>query len=181
MLEKILIGVAGVVALFVAVVSRRPAAYRVERSIKVDAPADRVFGILNDLHSFAGVLVLFGSLWEQSDPHMQKTFDGPAAGVGQSFTWTGKEAGQGTMTIEESVPGQKVVIRIAFTKPMASLSTCVLTVAATPAGSLATWSMAGQHNFVGKAAGMFMNMDQMLGADIEKGLAQLKIVAERAA
>ncbi|OJT16620.1 hypothetical protein BO221_49260 [Archangium sp. Cb G35] len=41
-----------------------------------------------------------------------------------------------------------------------------------------TWSMDGNHNFIGKAVGMFMDMDNMLGADIEKGLAQLKTVAE---
>ena len=38
--------------------------------------------------------------------------------------------------------------------------------------------MDGNHNFVGKALGMFMNMDKMLGTDIEKGLARLKTVAE---
>ena len=31
---------------------------------------------------------------------------------------------------------------------------------------------------LGKAFGMFMDMDHMLGSDIEKGLAQLKTVAE---
>ncbi|EPX63919.1 hypothetical protein D187_005052 [Cystobacter fuscus DSM 2262] len=41
-----------------------------------------------------------------------------------------------------------------------------------------TWSMAGNHNFLGKAFGLFMNMDKMLGSDLEKGLAQLKTVAE---
>jgi hypothetical protein len=38
--------------------------------------------------------------------------------------------------------------------------------------------MDGNHNFIGKAFGMFMDMDRMLGADIEKGLAELKTVAE---
>ena len=38
--------------------------------------------------------------------------------------------------------------------------------------------MDGHHNFIGKAFGVFMNMDKMLGADIEKGLAQLKTLAE---
>jgi len=41
-----------------------------------------------------------------------------------------------------------------------------------------TWSMDGNHNFIGKAFGMFMDMDKMLGNDIEKGLAQLKTVTE---
>ncbi len=178
MLETILIGVAGVLVLFVAVVATRPSAYHVERKLEVAAPTDLVFGVLNDLHQFAGVLFLFGSPLETCDPNMQKTFEGPAAGVGQSYAWSGKEAGKGKMTIDESVPGQKVGVKLEFVKPMASTATCALTLAGTPTGSFVTWSMDGNHNFIGKAIGMFMDMDNMLGADIEKGLALLKTVAE---
>lgn len=179
MLEKILIGVAGILVLFVAVAATRPSAYRVERKLEVAAPTDLVFGVLNDLHQFVGVLVFFGSLWENRDPSMQKTFEGPAVGVGQSCAWSGnREVGKGKMTIEESVPGQQVSVKLEFVKPMASTATCALTVAGAPTGSLVTWSMHGNHNFIGKAFGLFMNMDKMLGADLEKGLAQLKTVAE---
>jgi len=179
MLETILIGVAGVLVLFVAVVATRPSAYHVERKLEVAAPTDLVFGVLNDLQQFAGVLVVFGSPWEKRDPNMQKTFAGPAAGVGQSYAWSGnREVGKGKMTIEESVPGQKVGRKLEFVKPMKSTATCALTLAGTPTGSFVTWSMHGNHNFVGKAFGVFMNMDNMLGTDIEKGLAQLKTVAE---
>ena len=38
--------------------------------------------------------------------------------------------------------------------------------------------MAGENNFMAKAFGLFMNMDKMVGGDFEKGLAQLKSVAE---
>ena len=151
MLVRILIGSAGVLVVFVAVVARRPSAYHVERTLEVAAPADLVFGVLNDLRQFAGVLVLFGSPWE---------------------------SGKGTMTIEESVPGQRVRVKLELLKPMKSTSICALTLAGTPNGSFVTWSMDGKHNFIGKAAGMFMDMDNMLGADIEKGLARLKTVAE---
>ena len=127
----------------------------------------------------AGVLVLFGSPFDKADPNMQKTIEGPPVGIGQSYAWSGNmQVGKGKMTTEESVPGQKVVIRLEFVKPMKSTATCALTLAGTPTGSLVTWSMDGNHNFMGKAFGMFMNMDNMLGTDIEKGLAQLKTVAE---
>jgi len=178
MLVKILIGVAGVLVLFVAVVATRPSAYHIERKLEVAAPADLVFGVLNDLHQFAGVLVLFGSPWEKLDPNMQKTFEGPTAGVGQSYAWSGTRGGKGKMTIVESVPGQKVGVKLEFVKPMESTATCALTLARTPTGSFVTWSMDGNHNFIGKAFGLFMEMDDMLGSDIEKGLAQLKTVAE---
>ena len=179
MLGKILIGVAGVLVLFLVVVATRPSAYHVERRLEIAAPANLVFGVLNDLHQFAGVWVLFGSPWEKADPNMQKTFEGPAAGVGQSVAWSGNmQVGKGKMTIEESVPGQKVGMKLVFVKPMASTATCALTIASTPTGSFVTWAMDGNHNFIGKAFGLFMDMDKMLGTDIEKGLAQLKIVAE---
>jgi hypothetical protein len=94
-LAKILIGIAGVLVLFVAVVATRRSAYHVERQLEVAAPADLVFGVLNDLHQFAGLLVLFGSPLDKRDPNMRKTFEGPAAGVGQSFAWSGnKEVGK---------------------------------------------------------------------------------------
>ena len=179
MLVKILIGVAAVLALFLAVVATRPSAYHVERELEIAAPAAVVFGVLNDLHQFAGVLVLFGTPWEKLDPDMRKTFGGPAAGVGQSLEWNGnRDAGKGRMKIEESVPGRKVGVKLEFVEPMKSTATCALTLAGTPTGSSVTWSMDGNHNFVGKALGMFMDMDEMLGADIEKGLARLKTVAE---
>jgi len=174
----ILVGVAGVLVLFVAVVATRPSAYHIERKLEVAAPTDLVFGVLNDLHQFAGVLVLFGSPLEKLDPSMQKTFEGPAAGVGQSYAWSGKKVGKAKMTIEESIPGQKVGMKLEFVAPMKSTATCALTLAGTSTGSFVTWSMHGNHNFIGKAFGMFMNMDNMLGTDIEKGLAQLKTVAE---
>jgi hypothetical protein len=178
MIGSVLIGAAGVIGLFVGVVSRRPTAYHVERTLDVAAPPDLVFGLLNDLHRFASVLILFGSPWEKGDPNMQKTFEGPA-GVGQSLAWSGnREVGKGTMTIEESVPGQKVVIKLAFVQPMASTTLCTLAIAGTPAGSSVAWTMDGNHNFVGKAIGLFMNTDKMLGTDIEKSLAQLKTIAE---
>ncbi len=148
---KILIGVAAVLVLFVVVVATRPSAYHVDRS----SPSL--------LH-----------------PISCSVFSTTSIGlpVSWSFSWSGKEVGKGKMTIEESVPGQKVRMKLEFVKPMESTATCALTLADTPTGSFVTWSMDGSHNFMGKAVGMFMNMDNMLGADIEKGLAQLKTVAE---
>jgi hypothetical protein len=175
MLAKILLGVASVLIVFLAVVATRPPAYHVERKLTVAAPVDLVFAVLNDLHRFARVLVLFGSPFEDS---VQTTFEGPAAGVGQSCSWTGKGAGKGKIAIQESAPGEKVAMKLEFVAPMASTATCAFALAATPTGSVVTWSMEGNHNFVGKAFGVLMNMDRMLGVDIEKGLARLKTAAE---
>ena len=130
-----------------------PSAYHVERTLEVAAPVDLVFGILNDLQQFAGLLVLFGSPLEKDDPNVR-------------------------MTIEESVPGQKVVVKLGFVKPMKSTAMCVVSLAGTPAGSRVTWSMDGTHDFIGRILGVFMDMDKMLGSDIEKGLARLETAVQ---
>ena len=41
--------------------------------------------------------------------------------------------------------------------------------------------MAGHNNFVAKALCLFMNMDRMIGRDMEDGLTQLKSVVEATA
>ena len=44
-----------------------------------------------------------------------------------------------------------------------------------------SWSMVGNNNLIGKAMGLFMDMDKMVGGDFETGLARLKTAAEKAA
>jgi hypothetical protein len=178
MLGNILFGVAGALIVFAVFVATRQSAYRVERKLELTAPTNLVFAVLNDLRQFSAVLVFFGATLQKRDPGLLNIFEGPATGVGQSWAWSGKEAGKGTLKIQQSVPGEKVVLALEFLEPMKSTATCALTLAARPTGSLVTWSMEGNHNFLGRAAGVFLNMDNLLGADIEKGLAELKTVAE---
>lgn len=173
------------VVLFAGTVATRPAAYHVERRLEVRAPPDVAFAIVNDLRQFAAVWVLFGAPFESFAPTNQTAFDGPTGGVGQSLAWTGdSDAGTGKLTIEESIAATTaphVRMKLAFVKPMESTAMLHLTLAPSPttaAGTVVTWSMDGDHNFIGKAFGMFVDMDAMLGADIEQGLARLKTAAE---
>lgn len=179
MLPILLASVAGALLLLVALVATRPSAYHVERALEMAAPPDRVFGVLDDLRRFSGILVLFGKPWDEADPDMRKTFDGPASGAGQSYAWSGNmQVGKGTMTIAESVLHEKIRIRVEFVKPMKSTPVWSIAIARTPTGSVVTWSMDGHHNFLGKAFGLFMDMDKALGTDIEMGLARLKSASE---
>jgi hypothetical protein len=44
--------------------------------------------------------------------------------------------------------------------------------------TLVTWTMTGKNNFIAKAFSLFMDCEKMVGPDFEKGLANLKAVAE---
>ncbi len=177
-LVLLLIGVGG----FLVFAATRPDNYRVERSQRIDAPAEVVYAHLDNFKSWAA-----WSPWEKRDPAMKKTFDGPTSGVGAGYAWEGnKDVGQGRMTIIESKPPRggsseaaALSIRLEFIKPFASVATAGFIVK--PEGDkavTATWSMEGRNNLMGKAVGVFMNMDKMIGSDFESGLARLKTVAE---
>jgi hypothetical protein len=112
---------------------------------------------------------------------MKQTFDGAPAGVGAIYAWSGNhEVGEGRSTIIESRPGELVRIKLEFLRPFAATNLAEFTF--TPEGdrTVVTWVLIGRHNFTGKAVGLVMNMDRMVGADFEKGLAQMKQVAEAA-
>ncbi len=166
---------------FALAVSRRPAAYRVERVIDITAPSGPVFAELNDLDRLSGCLVLFGQPLHEFDPQLQKSLSGPPSGPGQTLRWSGNfSAGRCTLTLVESTPDRGVGITMAFEKPMVSKVACTLALAEAPGGTRVAWSMAGRHNILGKAMGLFMDMDmdKSLGADIEAGLGRLKRAVE---
>jgi hypothetical protein len=74
---------------------------------------------------------------------------------------------------------QLVDIKLEFLKPWEQKSMTSFTFEPAPGGTKVTWAMTGDHDFVGKLFAVFMNMDQAVGPDFEKGLAALKALAER--
>ena len=177
MLKKILIGLAVVLAIFVVVVATRPGEFSVSRSAVMDAPPDLVYGIANDMHRFPE-----WSPWQKLDPSMKVDYSGPATGVGAGQHWVGNnKVGEGEMKITESVPGQKIAFDLEFMKPMKASNKVVYSFQAKGNGTEMTWAMTGKNGFVGKAFTLFMDMDKMVGPDFERGLANMKGVAEAAA
>ena len=85
------------------------------------------------------------------------------------------------MTLTESHPSDKIVIKLEFTRPFQDASTVEFTFQPEGDQTTVSWSMFGQQNFMEKAICMFMNMDKMLGGDFEKGLAQMKKISEEEA
>ena len=95
--------------------------------------------------------------------------------------WVGnKDVGEGRMTITDSHPSDLVRIKLEFLKPFAANSVTDFTF--TPQGNQTAvkWKMVGDNNFISKAFHLVMNMDKMIGGDFEKGLAQMKAIAEAA-
>jgi hypothetical protein len=173
-MKIILIALAALVVLFVIVVALQPAAYQVARSTSVAAAPSAVFGHVNDLRKFQD-----WSPWAGIDPNCKYTFEGPDAGTGAAFSWTGNAAvGAGKMTITDSRPSDLIRVHLDFYKPFAGVGETEYSFKAEADKTVVTWTMSGKKNFITKGIGLFVSMDKMLGPQFEKGLDRLKTIAE---
>jgi len=175
MIGKILIALVVVLVVFLVVVATRPAEFHIERSITIAEPPAQVFARVNDFHAWAA-----WSPWEGLDPNMHRTYTGPTSGPGAGYAWRSDngKVGEGRMTIENSQPFSAIAIRLDFIKPMTATNEILFSFVPNGTGTNVTWTMNGHNGFMGKAFSMVMNMDKLVGGDFERGLAQLRSVAE---
>jgi uncharacterized protein YndB with AHSA1/START domain len=175
MIKKIALGVLAVIVLILGLAAMQPDSFEVRRSIAVKAPPEKIAPLLTDFRQWAS-----WSPWEKLDPNMKRTFTGAPSGKGAVYEWEGNsDVGKGRMEIIDASTPAKTVVKLAFLEPVESHSTTEFTL--TPQGdtTTVTWNMHGPMPFLSKLMTVFMNMDDMIGKDFDKGLAQLKTAAEK--
>lgn len=174
MIKIILIALVALIAGVLVLASMRPGSFRVERSMRISAPPEKILPLINDFHQW-GVW----SPYEKLDPTMKRIYAGAPAGKGAVYEWQGdSKAGAGRMEIIEAIPTQ-TLIKLDFSKPFTAHNIAGFTAQPDGAATRITWSMEGPAPFVTKLFGLFVNMDKMIGADFETGLANLKATAEK--
>ncbi len=177
MIKKLLLALLVIIVVFVVIVATRPAEFQVSRSVTIAAPAPVVFDQVNNLKKWHA-----WSPWAKRDPNMKLTYSGPESGTGAAYAWAGNnEVGEGKMTITDSRPNEKVDFKLEFFKPFEATNAAAFKFQPEGDKTKVTWSMNGKHNFVGKTICMFMDMEKMVGGDFEKGLADMKSLAEKEA
>lgn len=111
--------------------------------------------------------------WDKRDANIRLEYQGPEEGVGAAYTWRGNsEVGQGEMKITD-VSEHRVTSRLHFIEPFEATNQAILETEPTPQGTIVRWRMNGPQNFMSKVMCLFMDMDKMIGADFEAGLASL--------
>jgi uncharacterized protein YndB with AHSA1/START domain len=154
----------------------QPNVIEVSRSITIEAPAEKIFPLIDDFHHWPG--------WapqDKEDPTMKRIYSGAGSGAGAISDWQGTgNAGKGRMTITESTAPNKVVVRVDFLKPFVAhnVNEFVLAPGEPNTSTRVTWTMRGPNLFFMKVMGVFVNMDRTLGKHFEAGLQDLKIVSE---
>lgn len=177
MLKKILIGIAVILAIIVGLAAMKPDSFSVVRTATIKAPPEKIVVLINDFHNWGS-----WSPWEKLDPNMKRTFSGAPSGKGAIYNWEGnKDVGAGRMEITDQVLPTKVIIKLDFLEPFQSSNVTEFTFAPQGDTTTVTWNMSGPMPFISKLMSVFMSMDAMIGKDFEKGLEQMKAVAEKQA
>ena len=177
MLRKILIAigvlVVAVAGLLLYASITQPDTFRVQRAMTIDAPQEKVYGILTDLRR--------GAEWSpfEKGKTMKKTFSGPETGAGAALEWDGdSESGAGKLTIAQATPS-KITLNLDMTRPMTAHNIVEYDLAPNGNGTNVTWSMHGPMNIVSKVMCTFTSIDKMLGGEFEKGLRDLNTLAQK--
>lgn len=171
---KIILAVAVVLVLLLGAAALQPSDYNVSRDITINASAEKIFPHLNNQK-----LAEKWGPWTEVDPQAKMVYEGPDEGVGAKASWdsTG-QLGTGSATIVESVPNEKVGIKLEYTKPMVMNQNSLYLVKSEGDHSVVTWSVSGKNSFLGRLMCLFMDMDKVVGGMFEKGLSNLKTVVE---
>lgn len=175
MFKRIAVIAFSIIAVILIFAAMRPDDFRVERSIIVNAPPEKIFPLINDLKGFTQ-----WSPYEGRDPAMKKTFGSHTAGHGGSYAWNGNDdVGSGRLEITHSEAPRQVTMQLDFDRPIEAHNVVSFHLSPQGQGTRVTWAMAGPMPYMSKVIGLFFDMDSMVGTDFEKGLANLKALAEK--
>lgn len=174
-IKAIVFFIMGLTVIFYGGAYMLPGETRVERSVVVAAPPEKVYAIAADLRR-----VPEWSPWLAVDPKTSFSFEGPAEGTGQVMRWASNNpmVGSGTTTLTEALPFVRLVTATDY--PGFGTSTATMGFAPDGAGTRVTWMFQSKlPGVVDRWAGL--GMDKTIGAEYERALANLKALAEKPA
>ncbi len=98
--------------LLLAYAATRPDEFRVERRLRIAAPADKVWPLVSELRAFNR-----WNPYERKDPLLKSAYSGAPSGVGSRYDWDSKEVGSGSLEITDQRPGRAMRMKLDFVKP----------------------------------------------------------------
>jgi uncharacterized protein YndB with AHSA1/START domain len=172
----ILGSIAGLFALILLIAAVTKKEYTVQRSVVINRPKEQVYDYLRHLKNQDRY-----SKWVMRDPNMKKTYTGTDGEVGFIYAWDGnKHAGAGEQEITRLVPNELVNAEIRFIRPFAAVAQTPFVIEGDGDDTKVTWSMSSSMKYPTNIMLLMMNMNKLLGKDMEESLEMLKKQLEEA-
>ena len=174
-LKIIGIGIALLIALIVVVTLVTGTEFEVERSVVIDKPSDEVFEFVRYLENQNSY-----SVWVQRDPGIRIEYRGTDGSIGAVSAWEGnEEAGRGEQEIVGMFEGERIELELRFFEPFESTSYVFKSTEPISENQTSvTWGMSGSMPRPLNLMLLFYNMGELIGADYEAGLNNLKTILE---
>lgn len=150
-----------------------PSKFSVVRSVRVEAPADKIYALVANPHNWPR-----WSVWHKRDPQMQIAYSGPDSGAGAKWDWKSKSEGDGSMVFTAAEPARRVAYDLYF-PDFGTTSRGEFGFVPDGSATRVTWTMNGDMGGNPLFHWMALMADGMVGEDFDAGLAGLKDAAER--
>lgn len=164
-----------VIAVVMVIAATRPDSFLIARSISIKAPADRIFALIESPRAF--------NVWNpflKKDLATKVTYRGPERGKGTANDWVGdRNVGKGSFEITETHAPTRVRMRLDMLAPMEAHNQVVFTLTQKGEATEVEWAMSGPSPYLAKVMHTVFDMEKMVGGEFEKGLADLKALAEK--
>lgn len=176
-LKWIMLVLAAILILWLAAAAIISGDFKYEKSISINAPAEKVWQNTNTLKAMDQ-----WSPWNRFDKGMKKDWTGTMGQPGEKMCWSSKnkKAGEGCQEIKKvDVFNKRIDTSIRFMTPYDSEADTYVIVTPKGGGSKVTWGFTSQIPYPFTIMKLFMNADGAIGKDYEKGLSMLKEISER--
>lgn len=176
-LKGILLAIVAIVVLVLIVALFVKSDYSVKRSIVINKPKTDVFNYIKYLKNQNDY-----SKWARMDPNMKKEFRGTDAQPGFVSAWESDRdsVGKGEQEIKKIDAGKRIDYEIRFIKPFASVAPAYMaTDSIDSMQTKVTWAFEGHMPYPMNIMQVFMDMDKLIGADLQTGLNNLKTILEK--
>lgn len=175
-LKKIFLAIFVLIALVLLIAAFAPKKYAVERKVTINQPVSDVFAYIKMLRNQDNY-----SVWATMDPDMKKDFRGVDGTVGFVSIWVSedRDVGKGEQEITGITEGERIDFELHFIEPFEATDYAFMsTTAESTETTEVKWGFNGEMAYPMNMMLLFMDMEKMLGKDLEMGLRNLKVVLE---
>jgi hypothetical protein len=175
-LKGLLFLLVGIIVLALVIALFLKKEYIIEREIVIEKPRQNVYDYIKYLRNQDQF-----SVWANMDPAMKKEYRGTDGRIGFISAWESKNSnvGKGEQKIIKLQEGLRIDTELRFIKPMESTSYSYMTTEDHQGiNTLVKWNFNGKMKYPMNLMILVMNMDKMIGNDLQAGLDNLKVIME---